>query len=368
MTTRTGIDKEVLAQSPFFSDISERERDVIGLIMADRYLEKGEKLFSRGDEGDALALLISGELVVRTTERDEYVVDPFEVVGEMTCVDPETRSADVVATERSVVGILDRQMLRMLRDSTPEAYTAIIKSVAYRLTKRLQWVNEKVQSRYSAVSAATAIPRPSTEDPKSSAFQGRIDFRELECLDDFSTTELEMLAANASCRSYEAGSVLCREGAEADRCFIVAKGEVEVRKNVSGHMVVLGSAEKGALLGQAALIDDSPRSATLQARGSVVTLEVDRETFDKLLDRNTAVAIRFQELIAKSAIRQLRAANERLGQIPTFKDIDANEKEDVERLQKNGGFEREDTVKRFFKEVMQSSGISEDELEAVSFA
>jgi CRP-like cAMP-binding protein len=362
MTTRTGIDKDVLARSSFFSNIDPQDIEVIGLVMAKRELRRREVLFRAGEEGDALAILIEGELGVRTTDRDEYIVEELEVVGEMTCVDPAPRSADVYAREDSVVGTLDQKTLLMLRESSPSAYTAIVRSISERLTKCLQWVNAQVQSRYAATTTAMDIPRPSQQPIRSERFEGRIDFRTIECLRDFSTTELEMLATHSRCRKYEAGAVLCREGAEADRCFIIASGEIEVRKNVAGHTVILGAAEQGALLGQAALVDRSPRTATLQARTEVVTIEVDRVTFTKLLRQATPVAIRFQELIATSAVRQLRSANERLGQIPSFRDIDAAQH------RSSGGFHREDTVKKFYDRMLKNTGISESELESISFA
>ena len=362
MTTRTGIDKDVLERSPFFSNIDSRDLEVIGLVMTKRELRRDEVLFENGQRGDALALLVSGELGVSTTDRDEYVVEKYEVVGEMTSIDPAPRSAKVYARENSVVGTLDRGALLMLRESSPSAYTAIIRAIAARLTRCLQWVNRKVQSRYESASAAVDIPRASSDENASKKFEVRIDYRELGCLDDFSTTELEMLAMNSTCRKYEPGAVLCREAADADRCFIIADGEVEIRKDVAGHTVILGSVKKGALLGQAALIDDSPRTATLAARSTVVTIEVGTDTFHKLLAQATPVGIRFQELIAISAVRQLRQANERLGQIPTFRDIDAESK------RPEGEFQREDTVKRFYDQVLKSTGISEIELESVSFA
>ncbi len=365
MSTKTGIDKDVLSRSHFFSTINEQDLEVIGLVMAKRELRAGEVLFAKEDYGDALALLVSGSLGVKTTDRDEYVVAENEVVGEMTCIDPAPRSAEVYAKEDSVVGTLDLQTLRMLRESSPSAYGSIVRSISERLTKRLQWVNAQVQSRYASTTAARAVPRPVVQkDGASAQYEGRIDFRHLDCLMDFSATELEMLATHARCRAYEPGAVLCREGAKADRCFIVADGEVEIRKTIAGHTVILGAAEKGGLLGQAALVDHSPRTATLQARGRVVTIEVDRETFETLRNQATPVGIRFQEMIATSAVRQLRSANERLGQIPSFRDIDLAEKQESS----SNGFVREDTVKRFYDQMLKNTGITESELESVSFA
>lgn len=81
---------------------------------------------------------------------------------------------------------------------------------------------------------------------------------------------------------------------------------------MGGSDRILAVLETGALVGQMALIDRAPRSATVRTRGDSVVLELKRKAFEQLLAARSPVAIRFQEQIAVAGIKQLRLANQRL--------------------------------------------------------
>jgi CRP-like cAMP-binding protein len=61
-----------------------------------------------------------------------------------------------------------------------------------------------------------------------------------------------------------------------------------------------------------ALVDSSPRSASVRAQTRVVALELGRDVFERLVKSANPFALRFQRQIALAGIRQLRLANARL--------------------------------------------------------
>jgi CRP-like cAMP-binding protein len=61
-----------------------------------------------------------------------------------------------------------------------------------------------------------------------------------------------------------------------------------------------------------ALVDKTPRSASVVAAEPTVALELTRDVFEGLLHARNPLAVRFQEQIAIAGIRQLRMATERL--------------------------------------------------------
>jgi len=75
---------------------------------------------------------------------------------------------------------------------------------------------------------------------------------------------------------------------------------------------VLATLGAGTFVGQMALVDHAPRSATVTAREPTVVLEFAREPFERLLAARSPLALRFQEQIAIAGIRQLRQATARL--------------------------------------------------------
>lgn len=101
-------------------------------------LEAGQRLFSRGDPGDACYLLISGEIEAVMSKADGRetwlaTIGPGMPVGELAVLDGEPRSADLTATRRSKLVRIGREpFLRALQDE-PAAAIALLATVAYRL-------------------------------------------------------------------------------------------------------------------------------------------------------------------------------------------------------------------------------------------
>ena len=98
--------------------------------------------------------------------------------------------------------------------------------------------------------------------------------------------ELHLLASIADELTFERGDTLCVEGRNAYDCFVIASGEVEVRVH-DQPIAVLGP---GEVVGEMALLDGGPRTASVVALTDVRAFVIDRRRFDPLLERAPAVA------------------------------------------------------------------------------
>lgn len=139
-----------------------------------------------------------------------------------------------------------------------------------------------------------------------------INLRALEALRDYSNPELKLLASVAPAREYMPGEAMCREGQLGQSCFLVASGQVEVVKQIEGRDKPLAVLRAGSIVGQMALVDKSPRSATVRAAAHTVALELNRDVFERLLAASSPLALRFQHQIAVAGVRQLRMATSKL--------------------------------------------------------
>ncbi len=139
-----------------------------------------------------------------------------------------------------------------------------------------------------------------------------IDLRSLDALRDYSNAELKLLASVAPARLYHAGDPLCREGQHGQSCYLIARGQVDVAKSVDGKDKSLATLRAGSMVGQMALVDRSPRSATVRATVETVALELNRDVFGRLLAASSPLALRFQQQIAVAGVRQLRMATTKL--------------------------------------------------------
>ncbi len=106
---------------------------------------------------------------------------------------------------------------------------------------------------------------------------------------DLKPSDLKKLASACLPRNYSAGEVMIEEGSTGLGLFVITAGRVEVFKTHEGRKIplaVLGS----EVLGEMALLDDQPRSASAVALEHTECLLLSRERFRTLLKRWPRIA------------------------------------------------------------------------------
>jgi signal transduction histidine kinase len=114
----------------------------------------------------------------------------------------------------------------------------------------------------------------------------RLSFQGLE------EDELQKMAALSRFSTYPAGHVLCREGAYEDIMYIVAEGHVIISQKMSEEESerVLRIGGRGDLVGEMALIQNAPRSATVRTTTACTMLEMEKKDFETILRRSPRMA------------------------------------------------------------------------------
>jgi CRP/FNR family transcriptional regulator, cyclic AMP receptor protein len=103
--------------------------------------------------------------------------------------------------------------------------------------------------------------------------------------------------------TFEAGRELFKKGDPGHDLYVVKSGEVQI---VDGNHV-LETVSAGGIIGEMALVDGSPRSATARAVTESVVIPIDERRFLFLVQQTPFFAIRMMRLMS----RRLRAMNER---------------------------------------------------------
>ena len=98
--------------------------------------------------------------------------------------------------------------------------------------------------------------------------------------------ELEEIAISMRERRFKAGDTVTQEGAGGVGFFVVQEGEAEVK--VGGE--VKGSVGPGEYFGEIALINESPRTATLTARTDMLCYGMTPWDFRPLVESNSTIA------------------------------------------------------------------------------
>ncbi|GAB4118550.1 MAG: SpoIIE family protein phosphatase [Roseiflexaceae bacterium] len=120
-----------------------------------------------------------------------------------------------------------------------------------------------------------------------------------------SEADLAVVAARVSERLLTAGEVLFREGSEGKSCFVILSGALEVLTELAGEEFRLEVRQAGQIIGEMALIDRSPRSATVRATVDSSLAELDEQGFYALMHADPEVAL---ELL-RSGTARLRRTN-----------------------------------------------------------
>lgn len=102
-----------------------------------------------------------------------------------------------------------------------------------------------------------------------------------------------------------AGEVLFTEGESGDCMFVLLEGSVDIR--IGGETVEQSA--RGALLGEMALIDRSPRGATVVATEPSRLARVDERRFNFIIQQNPF----FARHVMKVLVDRLRHMNEAHG-------------------------------------------------------
>jgi len=101
---------------------------------------------------------------------------------------------------------------------------------------------------------------------------------------------LHKLAALCIPRDFEPGAVVISEGDTGLGLFVIVSGSVEITKRSEEEVHRLAMMKRGDLLGEMALIDDQPRSASAVALEPTSCLLITRNSFQTLTQKDPEIA------------------------------------------------------------------------------
>ena len=106
-------------------------------------------------------------------------------------------------------------------------------------------------------------------------------------------SKLKLLAFTSELQTYEDGEILFREGEAADCTFVILDGQANIyaKTKADAGEVIVGTLKSNQLLGELGVLTNSPRSATIRAKGRLMMLCISSDMFLKLLAENPSVAL-----------------------------------------------------------------------------
>lgn len=139
--------ERALARASVFADLDEPTISALAATATRRAWDTGTVLFQRGDAGDYLLALVTGQvrLSISTPGGKELVLrhmGPGEVIGEFSLIDGQPRSADAMVVQPSSGIVLQRERFLRVAETHPQVGLAL----ARHLCQQLRSTNYQMES------------------------------------------------------------------------------------------------------------------------------------------------------------------------------------------------------------------------------
>ena len=87
-----------------------------------------------------------------------------------------------------------------------------------------------------------------------------------------------------------AGQELFEEGSVGDCAYIIKEGSLEIIKQSGDREILLAVRETGEVIGEMALLEDAPRTASVRAREDSLLLSIHRDQLEDLFNSSPSAA------------------------------------------------------------------------------
>src|SRR5512134_2079718 len=144
-------------------------------------------------------------------------------------------------------------------------------------------------------------------------------------------SDLEQIASHVIERRYPRNTTIVEEGLPGDYMYILREGRVKVTKlSEDGREKILDFLEAGAFVGDMALLERAPRSASVKTLAPVKVLALSRNDFMGLLRKSPDLAM----AVIQELSRRLRSVNEQASSL-SFQRVKERTMGLLERLAKD---------------------------------
>jgi signal transduction histidine kinase len=138
METGTSLEASNTAlDSPFLRLLASNSRDLLARVMSQHYYTKGEIVVREGEPGDSMYIIWSGWVGVFRGDALTPVVlgyrGPGEIIGEMSLIEDEPRSASIIALQELRLLKITRRNFQQLLNINPSVGMGMLRIISSRL-------------------------------------------------------------------------------------------------------------------------------------------------------------------------------------------------------------------------------------------
>jgi CRP-like cAMP-binding protein len=111
--------------------------------------------------------------------------------------------------------------------------------------------------------------------------------------------KLKLIAFTSERMTYGSGQEVCHQGDPGDSMYVILGGVADVLIDTDKGQIRVAELKKNGFFGETAILCDVPRTATIKASESLLTLRIKKDMFYKLVSEFPAVAIEMMRELAQ---------------------------------------------------------------------
>jgi hypothetical protein len=138
--------ESIIRGAPLFHDLYESEIDAVLSNCNVLQLKAGEKVFSEGDQGEDLYLILDGHVDIIKNTVLIASLGKAEIFGELILLYEGIRSTDAISIGNSDLLVLNYQAILKMYDKNPRAMSIMMINLCRLLADRLKKSNIEVRN------------------------------------------------------------------------------------------------------------------------------------------------------------------------------------------------------------------------------
>jgi CRP/FNR family cyclic AMP-dependent transcriptional regulator len=156
--------KAFLSATPFFGGLSDASLELLISMLEERRVDAGATVVAEGEPGRSMYIVHAGALVVSKRGEAGHAVRiaklaPGDFFGEMTLLEPQNRSASVVAESAAELYELTARSLYAFYKADIHAYAMVMQNINRELCRRLRRADQRIAELADTSLAATTQPQ-----------------------------------------------------------------------------------------------------------------------------------------------------------------------------------------------------------------
>ena len=144
------LDYNRLRSLTIFKELDKNELEIVHKHVFEQSVKKDSVLFAEGMPGELLYIIMSGcvEIIKDTRDYGKIVlatVGANDIVGEMSLIDSEPRSATGRTSEDSVLLVIKKQSFNEILQSDPRIAAKVLMGLLKVISRRLRMTDKKIE-------------------------------------------------------------------------------------------------------------------------------------------------------------------------------------------------------------------------------